>query len=107
MSKPCGTRAAYRRHRALNQQPCEPCTTANTAHSANERRKKGIPERTQTTTADLIEDIEFLLKAGEGECAILKATGYQGRTHSLRDRLSKAGRADLGTRIFNGWELAA
>lgn len=30
--KPCGTRAAYVRHLAYGQKPCEPCTRANRAY---------------------------------------------------------------------------
>ena len=103
--QPCGTRAAWRRHHAANETPCHPCVMANRAHNTMMRRKKGVPIK--ATTEDLVEEITWLLKAGEGEHRILAATGYTGRAHSLRDRLTRNGHAQLGDRIFNGWELAA
>jgi hypothetical protein len=68
------------------------------------RRQKGIPER--ISNADFIEELEFLLNAGEGEKRILEALGYQGRAHTLHQRLYRTKRHDLATRIF-GYELAA
>ncbi|MFE4229160.1 hypothetical protein ACFRJ8_14875 [Arthrobacter sp. NPDC056886] len=103
--KPCGTYAAYRRHHQAGEPPCEPCTTANREYRANLRRANGI--NANTKAADLIEDITFLLNAGEGEHAILKATGYTNNPASLQRRLQKHGRNDLYNRVVNNWELAA
>lgn len=103
--KPCGTYAAYRRHHATGEPVCEPCATANREYRANLRRQNGI--NANTTINDLIEDITFLLNAGEGEHAILKAIGYVGREKSLQVRLQRHGRNDLYNRVFNNWELAA
>jgi hypothetical protein len=62
----------------------------------------------RTPTPDLIEDITFLLNAGEGEQRILTATGYTGREQALKARLQKHGQTHLYHRITNNhWELAA
>ena len=90
---PCGTYMALKRHRK-NGQTCETCTAA-------------VTQRNPTPLPDLIEDITFLLNAGEGEHAIVKATGYTGRANTLRDRLNKSGNQDIANRVFNAWELAA
>jgi hypothetical protein len=93
--QPCGTRSAYRRHRAKGETACKPCITANTAYSANERLKKGIPPRATLTTETLITEIEHLTGLGQGTDYILKAIGYVGREKQLRDRLQKHKRVDL------------
>jgi hypothetical protein len=103
--QPCGTRAAYKRHYAHGEAPCDPCIQANRDVTNERNRANGIQNR--TTIDDLIEDIVFLLNCGEGEHAILKATGYLARPTSLRDRLQRHGRVDLYNRITNAWELAA
>ena len=103
--QPCGTPAAYRRHYDRGEKPCDPCAQAKRDHSQKQRRKEGIPAR--TTTPELAAEILFLLNAGEGHHRILTATGYEGRTKNLRDRLVKNGYADPANRIFNTWELAA
>lgn len=36
--KPCGTNAAYVRHRARGEQPCDECTTARREYVASQRR---------------------------------------------------------------------
>jgi hypothetical protein len=59
------------------------------------------------TTPELINEITFLLNAGEGEARILQAVGYVGRNKALRDRLHKANRHDLANRVLNPWDLAA
>lgn len=102
---PCGTPAAFRRHKRRGEDPCEPCTTAHRAADAARRRSEGVPAR--TTTEDLIQEIQFLLNAGEGEHRILTALGYQDRPNTLKSRLYRANRHDLITQIFNTWELAA
>lgn len=33
--QPCGTRAAYARHRYNNEEPCDACKASNTARAAN------------------------------------------------------------------------
>lgn len=43
--KPCGTRAAYVRHRRNGETPCDECRAANRQLSAADRRAQGIPER--------------------------------------------------------------
>lgn len=37
--QPCGTRAAYKRHRAYGQVPCEPCSRANYEYDRRLRYK--------------------------------------------------------------------
>lgn len=107
--QPCGTPAAHRRHARHNEEPCEPCTTAVRNTATQRRRRKGIKLSTYNTTPtpQLIEDIRFLLNAGEGEQRILQATGYTNQPRTLRSRLNKAGRRDLVDRIFTTWDLAA
>lgn len=108
--QPCGTPAAWRRHRRNNETPCQPCTDAIHAHDQGRKKRpnKGIYTMgTQPTSAELIQEILFLLNAGEGEARILAATGYTGRAPSLRSRLSRERRNDLAARIFTPWELAA
>lgn len=43
--KPCGTRAAYNRHRDHGEEPCDRCTAANTAYFAGryqaQQQRKG------------------------------------------------------------------
>lgn len=40
--EPCGTRAAYRRHLAHGEEPCEPCDAANKAYDrARKTRERG------------------------------------------------------------------
>jgi len=103
--QPCGTRAAYKRHYKNGEPPCDPCVQAN--RDATNERNRANGTKTRTTIDDLIEDITFLLNCGEGEHAILKATGYTTHPHSLRDRLQRHGRLDLYNRITNHYELAA
>lgn len=38
--KPCGTAAAYRRHKWNGETPCEPCRLAYNAEKARLRRRK-------------------------------------------------------------------
>lgn len=42
--KPCGTNAAYNRHIARNEDPCEPCKAAHREHTA-EIRKQPRPRK--------------------------------------------------------------
>lgn len=37
---PCGTRAAFQRHRYRGEEPCEPCVEANRVASAEANRKR-------------------------------------------------------------------
>jgi len=104
--QPCGTPAAYKRHYKNGETPCEPCHEAHLKADETYRRAKGVQPTTATLINDLIEDITFLLNAGEGEHHILKATGYTGREKSLQARLQKHGRLDLYNRVIN-YELAA
>lgn len=105
--QPCGTPAAFQRHKRNNEPICEPCRAAFRAYDANKRRKGRTKPRNESTTPDLIDEIRFLLNAGEGEHRILTATGYLGREKTLRGRLVKAGHPDLALRVLNSWELAA
>jgi hypothetical protein len=104
--QPCGTRAAYDRHTKENTPYCDPCRQARREYRKQTKR----PPRenvNQTPTKDLLEEIRFLLNAGEGTARILQATGYAGREKALRDRLAKHGQTHLANRILNPWELAA
>jgi len=103
--KPCGTPAALKRHRYHNDPPCDVCLKADRERAEVVRRAKGIPEH--ITTEELIQELRFLLNAGEGTHRILTATGYKGREHSLRTRLGKAGHHQLAAQILNPWDLAA
>lgn len=38
--RPCGTRAAYNRHLAHKEKPCEPCKAAETLHGIRRRQRK-------------------------------------------------------------------
>ena len=107
--QPCGTPAAFQRHRRHGQTPCEPCRAAYRAADAAKRRKNPAttPPRSETNLTELLNEIQFLLNAGEGEHRILQATGYEGRAKSLRCRLTKSGHHTLAMQVFNSWELAA
>ena len=102
--KPCGTPAAVKRHRYHGEPVCETCKQGDRDRAETRRRQNGIPER--PTTQNIIEEIQFLLSCGEGEHAILKATGYTGKPTALQTRLQRAKRSDLTAQIF-GWDLAA
>lgn len=104
--KPCGTHAAYKRHLAHREKACEPCHQAHRDYCLARRRINGTPPATPGVN-NLVEDITFLLSCGEGEHAILKATGYHGRADTLRNRLNKYGHQALVAQVFNQWELAA
>jgi hypothetical protein len=107
--QPCGTPAAFQRHKRAGQTPCEPCRVAYRQADAAKRRKNpaNTQPRSETNLNDLLNEIRFLLNAGEGEHRILQATGYQGRAKTLRGRLVTAGQQDLAQAVFNSWELAA
>ena len=104
--KPCGTPAAYKRHKRRGEPACDPCRDANREESSRQRKQPTQP-RSESTTPHLIAEIRFLINAGEGEHRILQATGYEGRAKSLRCRLTKAGHHNLAQAVFNTWELAA
>ena len=103
--QPCGTRAAYRRHKNHGEPIDQACQHARDTYY-NTLRKN--PRRTHTrtrpeprpTNTETIAEIEHLLMCGEGEHAILKATGYTAQT--LERKLHRAGRADLIPRILHG-----
>ena len=107
---PCGTRAAYKRGCR-----CEPCTTALREYDAAYRQRVNAtkPPKPHNTTrshismTELVQEIRFLINAGEGEHRILTATGYLGRERQLKGRLNKAGHHNLTQAIFNQWDLAA
>lgn len=104
--QPCGTPAAYKRHKKRGEPTCGPCKEANRKESTKYRKRATAP-RNGSTLDDLLAEIRFLLNAGEGEHRILVATGYVGRAKTLRCRLTKAGHHDLSNQIFYNWELAA
>lgn len=91
--RPCGTVPAYRQHHRNGETPCAECTEAN-----NNKNRAG--QRRTLTTEELIAEVERLLSYGEGWGAILKASGYKNHD-SLKERLRRAGRADLNERVFN------
>lgn len=51
----------------------------------------------------LIEEIEFLVRCGVGEAAILSALGYTNKPLALQQRLGRAKRRDLIPLIFE-WQ---
>lgn len=103
-TQPCGTPAAYRRHIRHGETPCTTCVEAIREHDRNRKPRTTPPTLPKH---NLIEEITFLLNAGEGTARILQATGYTGREHALRNRLYDYGQHHLATRIFNPWDLAA
>lgn len=111
--RPCGTLPAYKRHKAHGEQPCQPCITAfrdekRRESAARYRRNHPNPKTQNTiTTEDLINEIRFMLRAGEGTARILQAVGYTGREKALADRLQRAGHSHLTPHITKPWELAA
>lgn len=105
--KPCGTVAAAKRHRVHGEKPCDLCLQAERDRSEADRRAKGSKPTNTIPTADLIEELRFLLNAGEGEHRILQAVGYAGRAGTLRSRLTQAGEHTLAAQILNPWDLAA
>ena len=104
--QPCGTPAAYKRHLAHGEKACEPCNQAR-RDADNTRKRRNRPPTHAYPLTSLVEDITFLLRCGEGEHAILKATGYHGRPDTLRARLNRYGHQGLVAQVFNIWELAA
>ena len=40
--QPCGTNAAYQRHKMAGETPCEPCLRAHAAYAHAYRRAKGL-----------------------------------------------------------------
>ena len=53
--------------------------------------------------AALIEEVEFLVRCGVGEAAILSALGYTAKPLALKRRLMRIDRHDLIPRIFE-WD---
>ena len=106
---PCGTPTAYRRHLRNGQPIDEACAQAARDKTAAYRRAKGIVPRAYTNKPlpELLEEITFLLNAGEGTARLLAAIGYTGREAALRERLRQHGHTHLANRILNPWELAA
>jgi len=65
-----------------------------------------IEKRLATNAANraaLIEEVEFLVRCGVGEAAILSALGYTHKPLALKVRLRRNERADLIPRIFE-WD---
>lgn len=72
--KPCGTRAAYRRHRAKGEKPCAPCKAANAEWQANHQDNRvaahpcpGCNKSTRSPRlcADCRDEMEIGLYAGD------------------------------------------
>lgn len=103
MTEHCGTDKGYRLHLTRGEPTCRPCKDAR---NARHRRYVGRTEP-RITAAERIAEIERLLSYGEGEYAIIRAAGYQGREYSLKRLLYRNGRADLNERIFYMGEVAA
>lgn len=99
--------AAYKRHLAHNQPVDPPCLEANREYEAARRQARGATRKTGMNSRELVSEIEFLLKAGEGSHRILTATGYVRNPGSLKDRLRRAGRTDLTERVLRMEEMAA
>ena len=59
--KPCGTVAAYRRHRKNNEEPCDPCREAN-ATVQRERRDAKKAERNKRF-ADEFRDVKVRVES--------------------------------------------
>ena len=95
---PCGTLPAYHHHFKTGNPVCQPCRHAYNQYRTR-LRNKTRPEK-PPTYAETIAEIERLLRFGEGEHAILKATGYNKEAH--KRLLHRAQRTDLTPRIFNG-----
>jgi hypothetical protein len=92
----CGTDKGYRAHLKAKEPTCDPRKMAR-----NERHRQYVNRgEPAITTTELAEEIRFLLNAGEGEMAILKATGYQNRPKTLHERLRRNGHTDLNQRMF-------
>lgn len=106
--QPCGTYGAYRRHRKAGEDACGPCHAAFLEYDRERRAGRGaVAAKPFLPSPVLIEEIRFLLNAGEGQQRIVTAMGYEGRAGVLRDRLYKLGEANLAQSIFAPWELAA
>lgn len=98
-----GTNFGWKMHRSKNETPCNPCQAARDEHNTK-RRTNNQPSQ---STDELVEEIRFLLNAGEGTARILQATGYTGRESSLHRRLHRHGHNDLASRVLTPWDLAA
>lgn len=98
---PCGTPAAWRRHRKQGETACEPCATAYREYDTANRRNKGTGPRPGGALPELIDELEHLTGLGQGTDYILRAINYTGRERQLRDRLSKHGRLDLYHRAIS------
>ena len=101
--KPCGTPAAVKRHRYRGEPVCDTCKQGERARTSAASQAKGTK---RLTNAEFIEELTFLINAGEGQHRILTALGYQNKPDALHQRLYRAKRHDLTAQIF-GWDLAA
>ena len=101
--KPCGTAAAIKRHRYHSEPVCDVCKQGERARTSAASQAKGTK---RLTNAEFIEELTFLINAGEGQHRILTALGYQNKPDALHQRLYRAKRHDLTAQIF-GWDLAA
>lgn len=66
--KPCGTRAAYKRHRRNGEEPCEACKKANTAENRDAQQRYNEKRRPCGTSAAYRRH----LRAGEEPCALCR-----------------------------------
>ena len=62
--QPCGTRAAYVRHRNYGQEPCDPCTNANRAYEASRHGRLEAGTRIERDIRQLVHILATAL--GEG-----------------------------------------
>jgi hypothetical protein len=85
--KPCGTQAAYMKHRRRGEPPCRECLDA---HSADERRR--YPDR--APDPDRLEDYAFLRSQSAGQHEAAARAGVRDR-HTIA-RYESAYRAQRG-----------
>lgn len=81
---PCGTMAAYRRHRRNNEQPCEACRFANSVYLRDYRRKRkqGAAVRTPKPCGTIAAYRRHLYK-GEPPCEACR-TASRERSRNTR-----------------------
>jgi hypothetical protein len=65
MPQPCGTEAAYRRHLAHQETPCEPCKQA---HRDHDRRYRPTPTRFDKPDCGTVAGYRWHRKHGEPQC---------------------------------------
>lgn len=66
--KPCGTHAAYRRHIAHGEDPCEACLEAEREYKRNRRAEKGSKPRGELRPCGTTAAYERHVYHGEVPC---------------------------------------